>query len=360
MPNLLDANGFPDPGKPVLQNQKEDIRVRRATVEGLNPALGTGYLFHTTGTGALSAVGSVVTSVAAGDIYTTISPTTGAVGIYINTSALAGVFVPYTGAVTDVNSIYSYISTDPVTTGTASEFPSSAIFTTANPNITLVNFCDSSGGQLFDSFSDGFLYDGGFAQQATINYATGAVDTTAYNSYIITQIDYTYTLAFIPTTTISYGGSTFSNGIVVSKNAAGYAGYFGDGTSIVTLLDGARAGYFYDGTNEAILGNTTYAIEALGRTKLTGGLTLNYSAQTATYGINTNDYTIECTANTFTVTLPTAGGVAGQVYNVKNTGTGTITVDTTTSETIDGALTVTLAQWENLTVQSNGANWIIL
>jgi hypothetical protein len=60
--------------------------------------------------------------------------------------------------------------------------------------------------------------------------------------------------------------------------------------------------------------------------------------------------------------LPSAVGLTGIVYNVKNSGTGTITIATTSSQTIDanasGALT--LIQYENLTIQSNGANWIIL
>lgn len=72
------------------------------------------------------------------------------------------------------------------------------------------------------------------------------------------------------------------------------------------------------------------------------------------------DYTVECTANSFTVTLPTAVGITGKMYNIPNSGTGVITVDTTSSQTINGSLTQTVSQWENLQVQSNGTNWIIL
>jgi len=78
------------------------------------------------------------------------------------------------------------------------------------------------------------------------------------------------------------------------------------------------------------------------------------------YTITDSDYTVECTANSFTVTLPTAVGIAGKIYNVNNTGTGLITVDTTSSQTINGSLTQSVNQWENLQVQSNGSNWIIL
>ena len=81
-----------------------------------------------------------------------------------------------------------------------------------------------------------------------------------------------------------------------------------------------------------------------------------------TYAVLATDYTVNCTSGTFTVTLPTAVGADGQIYNIKNSGTGVITLATTSAQTIDGnaTATLTLTQYENLQVQSNGANWIIL
>lgn len=73
-----------------------------------------------------------------------------------------------------------------------------------------------------------------------------------------------------------------------------------------------------------------------------------------------NDSTLNCT-ETITTTLPTAIGVKGKKYRIKNSGIGIITIDTTISQTIDGALTATLVtQYESITVQSNGSNWIII
>jgi hypothetical protein len=85
-----------------------------------------------------------------------------------------------------------------------------------------------------------------------------------------------------------------------------------------------------------------------------------YAAKTANYTLTSTDYQIECTANSFTITLPTAVGRTGQIYSVKNSGTGTITLATTSSQTIDGQTTQTLVQWDNLQIMSNGASWIIL
>jgi hypothetical protein len=76
---------------------------------------------------------------------------------------------------------------------------------------------------------------------------------------------------------------------------------------------------------------------------------------TTTYG----EFVI-CTANTFTVTLPTAVGAQGRVIDVKNIGTGVITVDGAGTETIDGALTYSLlVQYQSVTLLSDGSNWVI-
>jgi hypothetical protein len=93
--------------------------------------------------------------------------------------------------------------------------------------------------------------------------------------------------------------------------------------------------------------------------KSNGGLELNYVAKTSTYTIVNSDYTIDCTSGTFTVTLPTAVGITGKMFIVKNSGAGIITIATTSSQTIDGALTIVANQWDSFQLTSNGANWII-
>jgi len=75
-----------------------------------------------------------------------------------------------------------------------------------------------------------------------------------------------------------------------------------------------------------------------------GGITLPYKAVTATYAVTSSDYMVDATSGTFTITLPTSVGVAGKIFEIKNSGTGTITVATTSSQTIDGDATVTLAE----------------
>lgn len=92
----------------------------------------------------------------------------------------------------------------------------------------------------------------------------------------------------------------------------------------------------------------------------TGGARFAYSAKTADYTIVQTDYTINVTANSPTITLPTAVGISGKVYVVKNTGAGTVTLATTSAQTIDGAATQSIAANTSLMVQSTNANWIII
>jgi hypothetical protein len=85
-----------------------------------------------------------------------------------------------------------------------------------------------------------------------------------------------------------------------------------------------------------------------------------YTAQTTTYNALASDYVIHCTSGTFTVNLPTAVGVQGKVYIVKNSGSGLITIDPNGTQTIDGALTYKIGGNESLNLMSTGANWITL
>ncbi len=95
-----------------------------------------------------------------------------------------------------------------------------------------------------------------------------------------------------------------------------------------------------------------------------GGLAMATVAKTGAYTTTVNDHTITCGAGneTFTVTLIAAASAAGQILNIKNVGTGTITIaGDSGTDTIDGATTQTLtAQYECLTIQSDATDWWII
>ena len=85
-----------------------------------------------------------------------------------------------------------------------------------------------------------------------------------------------------------------------------------------------------------------------------------YVAKTTTYTAAVTDYVIDCTSGTFTVNLPPVSGLTGQTFIIKNSGTGTITVDGDGSETIDGATTQTISSGASIVVMCTGTAWIIL
>ena len=93
--------------------------------------------------------------------------------------------------------------------------------------------------------------------------------------------------------------------------------------------------------------------------KSLGGVIFPVTGINSTYTVDTNDYLIDVTGNTITVTLPTAVGVNGKNYVIKNRGTGVVTVATTSSQTIDGVNTKTLNNNDSIEVISDGSNWII-
>ena len=87
-----------------------------------------------------------------------------------------------------------------------------------------------------------------------------------------------------------------------------------------------------------------------------------YVEITGTYAVLITDFTVNAVSGTFVETLPSAIGIDGKIYNLKNSGTGVITLATTSAQTIDGNASgvLVLNQYDNLVVKSEGANWIIL
>jgi hypothetical protein len=87
-----------------------------------------------------------------------------------------------------------------------------------------------------------------------------------------------------------------------------------------------------------------------------------YRAITAARTLTVADSIINCTSGTFAVTLPSAVGIAGREYVIKNSGAGVITINTTAAQTVDGSASgaLTLSQFGLLRTVSNGANWLAI
>ena len=89
-------------------------------------------------------------------------------------------------------------------------------------------------------------------------------------------------------------------------------------------------------------------------------LKVRYTAIASTYTVQTTDCVLNCTSGSFTVTLPSAVSIQGQVFYVRNSGAGTITVDTTGGQTINGTATITVGAATATQLVSTGANWVTL
>lgn len=150
------------------------------------------------------------------------------------------------------------------------------------------------------------------------------------------------------------GGGAISVGAFGSTPTAYGAGISSD-VLVLQPADGSNPGAI--SLSDQTLGAGVKTVAGL---TSTARLTLPYTAKTTTYTITASDHTVDCTSGTFTVTLPTAVGCQGRIYVVKNSGAGTITLDADGSETIDGSASLSLAATNCYTVQSNGANWIIV
>jgi hypothetical protein len=163
--------------------------------------------------------------------------------------------------------------------------------------------------------------------------------------------------------------------IIVSKTATGTLFAFADAdaapvnanTALVeawSVVGGyaATLGFYVpSGQYYKVRDDTTSTIGQWFEYQLLGSGNTPITTISTTTTLGASDYTVLCSA-TLTVNLPAAASSSGQVYNIKNIGSGTtITIDPNASETIDGATTYTLsAQYESVTIQSNGTAWFIL
>ena len=161
----------------------------------------------------------------------------------------------------------------------------------------------------------------------------------------------------------------------------------GDTSEVTTLTVTSLTGYMYANNTNPVTASTTIpntAITGLGTMStqnsnsvaITGGsisnvtfsnVSINTSIVTksANYTAAAADETILANSSTgvVTITLPTAVGVAGKVYTVKkiDSSANAVTVATTSSQTIDGTTTYSLAnQYGGVNVQSDGSNWYII
>ena len=177
------------------------------------------------------------------------------------------------------------------------------------------------------------------------------------------------------------GGPITSTGTISLANTAVSPGVYGDAGNVAQVTIDAQ-GRITLATNVAITGgggggNGTVVTNLVTVSNGTAVVWQNNAPATITwennslatidwlngiYSITANNATIlvNCAAEALYTLLPAAASVSGQQYKVKkiDSSNNAATITTTSSQTIDGALTYSLStQYQSATVQSDGSNW---
>lgn len=136
---------------------------------------------------------------------------------------------------------------------------------------------------------------------------------------------------------------------------------------VFNVVDVSKATFFVNGANPSYLdlGGEKY-IGASNRL-IFESVTLSrldswrgqYTFVTADYTALLTDYVIDCDGN-FKVTMPETMNLLGRMFTVKNSGLGSIIVQSTAGETFDGAPNVVLGSLDVIRLMSTGTSWILL
>lgn len=122
--------------------------------------------------------------------------------------------------------------------------------------------------------------------------------------------------------------------------------------SVIVGVDSTGTGAAATADNEFVLGTTNHTII----TK--GGRRRNLVTKSGNYPATIKDHVIVATA-ACVITLPTAVGFTGQEFIIKTTSIG-VSLATTSSQTIDGQITLALQKYDSVAVVSDGSNWVII
>jgi len=167
-------------------------------------------------------------------------------------------------------------------------------------------------------------------------------------------------------------GITLTNGngisgnptLVLANDLAALEALAGTGFAVRTATDTwaqrtitGTAGQITVTNGNGVSGNPTLALD-------TAALYDSVASISANTTLSSNVTLVDTTSTTITVTLPTAVGNTGRNFTIKdkvgNAGVRNITINTTTSQTIDGLLFQLITNaYESITVISDGSNWFI-
>jgi hypothetical protein len=305
-------------------------------------------------TGGTYSAGTITFTNNTGGTFNVTGLTTG------STSTVSGNFLPLSGGtVTGNTSFTSGVTAKTISATTYQNLPTDIRVTGATYSNNTFTYTNNTGGTFSTLFNTvtGLTVNGGL----TITGNTSAQGLTA------TTISAT-TYQNLPTD-IRVTGGTYSAGTISFTNNTG--GTF-NVTGLTTGSTSTVSGNFLPLSGGTVTGGTIFTsgltantlnVTGLTQTKgitSTGGITFKQVTINSSYTATTDDYMIDVTGGTFTVSLPTAVGIQGRLLVVKNNGGGAVTVDPFGSETIDGKPFVILGETNTIQLSSNGTEWVAL
>lgn len=168
------------------------------------------------------------------------------------------------------------------------------------------------------------------------------------------------TVVFDAATPLKHSSALILPGAADMTATAGDSAVFrGEGSGVTRCVAYLRA----DGTTAVITPITrggTGATTQIAALQALGVLGAETKAKAATYAVVAADRgDVLLCSGTFSVTLDAAATLGnGFTFAVRNTGTGTITIDPNGTETVDGVATRTLKPNQSAILVCDGANWI--
>lgn len=139
--------------------------------------------------------------------------------------------------------------------------------------------------------------------------------------------------------------SLSSTGFAVRTGAEAWAQRSITGSQNIVVVDG-----------DGVAGNPTIQLAVSPDIQ---GLRVSTLTTSVNYNATANDYVILVSA-TATVNLPAAATFDGQIYAIRNVGSGTVTIDPSGTEQIDGTATKSLAAGGFATIVCDGAQWFTI
>jgi hypothetical protein len=189
-----------------------------------------------------------------------------------------------------------------------------------------------------------------FVKAGTTQGNTGWVAYVTNPSTYVVGTDPIFYFQFSGAGTYQAGAGLTLTGNVFSANIGTDIQAYSSDLAAIAALSGSTGYLVKNGT-----GSWSLSASPGGANRVISVITTNTVA-TFNSGV---DY-FYLASNTISITLPTA--IANQsIYTIKNNGTGVITINTTSSQTIDGSISITLpVRYEAVSLVSDGSNWNII